>query len=347
MSVVLCGNVGDRDGSTNGQTYKTRVVFEELTNRLPERPVQLIDTSYMLSRPLRILFSLRRALKQTEALIIMPGMRGLYVFSFFLAKWNRHFRKRIYFVVVGGWLPEYLRRHNRLRTFCVGLDGVYPEIPSMARALEKQGLRNVEVVPNFRRFERQAELCLKPERDEASLKTCFYSRVLREKGIEDAMEAVRLANQAAGQARVTLDIFGPVDRGYRRRFTRLLLKYPEHRYHGALSPTNPYQTLEAYDLMLFPTFYEGEGFPGAVVDAFVAGLPVIASDWRYNREVIEAGRTGLLVNEHDIVGLANKINDLATDRVLLHSMKQNAWNAAQPYHTDSVFPWLLRDMGLS
>ena len=30
--------------------------------------------------------------------------------------------------------------------------------------------------------------------------------------------------------------------------------------------------------MLFPTYWHGEGFPGIVIDAFVAGLLVVATD---------------------------------------------------------------------
>ena len=48
--------------------------------------------------------------------------------------------------------------------------------------------------------------------------------------------------------------------------------------------------------MLFPTYYEGEGFAGTLIDAMAAGVPVIASDWKYNKEIVEDGKTGIIMH---------------------------------------------------
>ena len=57
-----------------------------------------------------------------------------------------------------------------------------------------------------------------------------------------------------------------------------------------------YAILNSYDMMIFPTYYAGEGVAGVIVDAFIAGLPVIASDLGSCREVISDKETGYLVN---------------------------------------------------
>ncbi|MFR3494185.1 MAG: glycosyltransferase [Blautia sp.] len=52
------------------------------------------------------------------------------------------------------------------------------------------------------------------------------------------------------------------------------------RYKGMVPFNQSTEVLKNYDALLFPTYYEGEGFAGTIIDAFAAGLPVIASDWK-------------------------------------------------------------------
>ena len=42
--------------------------------------------------------------------------------------------------------------------------------------------------------------------------------------------------------------------------------------------------MQDYFVLLFPTNYEGKGFAGILIDAYSAGVPVIAYDWKYNAE---------------------------------------------------------------
>lgn len=44
--------------------------------------------------------------------------------------------------------------------------------------------------------------------------------------------------------------------------------------------------LKGYFALLFPTYYKGKGFAGTLIDAFSVGVPVIASDWKYNAELV-------------------------------------------------------------
>lgn len=44
-----------------------------------------------------------------------------------------------------------------------------------------------------------------------SLRVCTFSRILKEKGIEDAIKAVKLVNDELGRDVFLLDIFGEVD----------------------------------------------------------------------------------------------------------------------------------------
>ena len=56
-----------------------------------------------------------------------------------------------------------------------------------------------------------------------------------------------------------------------------------------------------------------EGFPRSAMEAAASGLPVIATDIRGCRQVVEPGRTGLLVPVRDPAALAAAIAEVATD----------------------------------
>lgn len=72
--------------------------------------------------------------------------------------------------------------------------------------------------------------------------------------------------------------------------------------------------LAAGDVFAFPSLYEGIG--GAVIEAMALGLPVVCSDIAPLREVVEAGRSALLVPPEDPASLASALARLLDDRAL-------------------------------
>lgn len=73
----------------------------------------------------------------------------------------------------------------------------------------------------------------------------------------------------------------------------------------------PITLLNAVDIFVMPSFNEGLGV--AALEAAAAGLPVIASAVGGLREVVEHGRTGLLVKPGEPALLAEAIQQLAAD----------------------------------
>ena len=44
-----------------------------------------------------------------------------------------------------------------------------------------------------------------------------------------------------------------------------------------------------------PTFHEGEGYPGIILEAFSVGMPVISTHWNSIPEIVMHNENGLLV----------------------------------------------------
>jgi glycosyltransferase involved in cell wall biosynthesis len=69
--------------------------------------------------------------------------------------------------------------------------------------------------------------------------------------------------------------------------------------------------LGAADLLVLTSLWEG--LPRVVLQAMAAAKPVVATRVDGTPEAIDEGRTGFLLDPHDVEGLADRINRLIAD----------------------------------
>ena len=79
-----------------------------------------------------------------------------------------------------------------------------------------------------------------------------------------------------------------------------------------------------------------EGLPKCIMEAMAMGLPVVASNVRGNRDLVENGRTGFLVELGDIPGLIRAMERLILDPALRADMGAAGRNKIQDYSQDRV-----------
>ena len=80
--------------------------------------------------------------------------------------------------------------------------------------------------------------------------------------------------------------------------------------------------LAALDVFVHPSHNEPFGL--AVLEAQLAGLPVVAFDEGAIPEIVEDGRTGFLIRDRDVGALAVAIERLGTDAVMRTEMGRAA-----------------------
>lgn len=151
------------------------------------------------------------------------------------------------------------------------------------------GFENIIVMPNCKKLHilKEEELVY-PQCE--PYKLCTFSRVMKEKGIEDAVNAVKAVNEDFGRTVYTLDIYGQVDEKQTEWFENLQQDFPEYIKYGGLVPFDKsVEVLKYYFALLFPTRFYTEGIPGTIIDAYSAGLPVIASEWASHADVLSCG----------------------------------------------------------
>lgn len=323
VKVSVLGHFGEGETLLNGQTIKTKIVTEELQNQLGQEQVLKFDTHGGRKVLLKAPFQVISALKKSKNIIIFPAHNGLRVYAPLLYFFRKFFKSRkLHYVVIGGWLPEFLSQRKRLTKALKSFDCIYVETNTMKAALEDQGFDNVLVMPNCKKLTVLSEDELVYPQG-TPYRLCTFSRVMKEKGIEDAVNAVIDVNEKLGYKAYSLDIYGQVDPAQMLWFDGLKAKFPDYvNYGGTVAYDKSVDVLKQYFALLFPTYYSGEGFAGTLIDAFSAGVPVIASDWKYNAEIVNedvgclfaAGKTNEL--KKILLDIANDPNQILIKKKL-------------------------------
>ncbi len=336
----VIGHFGFGKNMLNGQTVKTKILAAALEKALGEEQVMKIDTHGGVKALLKLPFQTFRAMRYCDNVVILPAHRGLRIVTPMLMFWRLFFKRKLHYAVIGGWLASYLEGKKSLERQLNTFSGIYVETHSMQTALEARGFRNVTVMPNCKALPvlmpQELPVLQKP------YKLCTFSRVMKEKGIEDAVNAVKAVNEAAGSTVYELDIYGQVDAGQTEWFDALQKTFPEYIRYGGLVPFDKsVAVLKDYFALLFPTYYNGEGFAGTLLDAMASGVPVIASDWRYNAELVKEGRTGLLFPTRDVGALTEILKAAPTDLKRWEAMRRLSLEEAHKYQPSEIINILL------
>jgi glycosyltransferase involved in cell wall biosynthesis len=144
----------------------------------------------------------------------------------------------------------------------------------------------------------------------------LVGRLSPRKGVDVALEAIALLR--ADGYRVQLDVCGSVFPGYEWFEERLRARAEESdlagsvRFLGYVNPTWP--VLADASVVLVPS--RVEPFGNTAVEGLLAGRPVVASAVQGLVEIIDDGRTGLLVVPGDPRALADAIRTLLEDDAL-------------------------------
>lgn len=344
--VGICGHFALGQELVNGQIDKTKAVYKALADVLGENCITILDTRGWKKNPVKMFLGCRKLIKECEHIIMMPSRGGFKVFPAVFEMLNKGFNRKLHYVVVGGWLAERLEENPKLIPQIKKLDKVYVELEPMKDALERLGCTNAVYMPNLRKTNALNINNLVYSTNEP-YKLCTFSRIFREKGIEEAAQAVTHANKALGRTAFTLDIYGKTEPWYDERFKEVCKGFePYINYKGFVKTDNSTQLLKDYFALLFPTFCEGEGFAGTIVDAFAAGIPVIATDWHYNSYIIRNGIDGLVYNPDKPELLTNILVEAAKKPELLNNMKPDCLERAEHFESDKAIKTLLHELDI-
>lgn len=336
MKIGIIGNFSDKEKKINGQTIKTQITREYLVKKIGLENVRSVDTNNWKDNIICLCKKIYLLIKTVDVIIIMPNQNGLKIIPLML-EILKIFNKgiKLYYIVIGGWLYDYLLMHPIIKRMIANYKMVFVESKQLKEQLEKLGLKNVEQLVNYKKI----VYCGSNEYNDSHVKLCTLSRVIKEKGILDAINSVIDANQYLKKEKYYLDIFGPISEDFKEEFETILINCPKYiKYKGYINYDDTGEVLKKYDILLFPTYYEGEGYAGTLIDAMSAGLLVIATDWKYNGEIIKDKENGILYNR-DTTNLKDII--LSVNKEMLIKYREKAITDSKKYDADLAIDYLI------
>lgn len=205
----------------------------------------------------------------------------------------------------------------------------------MKEKLKECGIKNVFYKPNFKTISSIPDV---EKYHDGKIHFVFLSRIIPDKGVGYILDCVEKLNDNGYAKRFEVDFYGSIDPEYKLEFSKRIECLDNSYYCGKLNLQvwDNYKKLIKYHFMLFPTYWVGEGFPGVVIDSYIGGVPILASDWNFNTEFIDNSRTGLIVPTHDILALYEAMLDIIRGKYNICEMSKHCRKYAEKFDTDTV-----------
>jgi glycosyltransferase involved in cell wall biosynthesis len=147
----------------------------------------------------------------------------------------------------------------------------------------------------------------------------FMARVVRSKGIYEALEAYDQVRNAHGTLRFTVAGDGEDLDAVKRYIDSKSIEGVS--FVGYVRGNEKVCVLQEHDIFLFPT-YHGEGMPNSVLEAMAAGMPVVTRRVGGLKDFFEHGKMGFATEETSPGVFAEYLETLICNPELRRSMGQ-------------------------
>lgn len=336
MNIIVIGYFGYVTNQLDGQTVRTRSVHALLEEKTNEK-IDYFDTQTFKKSKLK-LFGMFYKLAKADAVFYIAAQNSLKYLFPVVYIFAKIFRTKINYIAIGGWLFKFLKNKPVHRHMLSKIQGVFVQTNNLYLELKKYQFENVHTLNNFRMLQFPK---LDIDRKCSNIiRMVFMARVHPMKGVDVLFRLDRFFKEENFNDFV-IDIYGPILDSYRYEFFEKI-KNSTVNYCGIVEPSDMYSVLPKYDLMLFPTKYYTEGFPGTILDAYISGLPVIASNWLNAEEFIENGQTGYVVEFDDDYEFVRKVNEVTKNSQVILDLKDNVKIKREEYGSDRAWMVLKR-----
>jgi glycosyltransferase involved in cell wall biosynthesis len=151
------------------------------------------------------------------------------------------------------------------------------------------------------------------------------ARLHRQKGIACLLKAVKTISQEFPRIKILIIGGGPLSQKLKRMARQLHVK----EYVWFMGERKDAQYLiSLFDVFVLPSLWEG--LPYVLMEASVLGKPVVATDVDGNREIIEDGKTGILVPARNPEKMAEAVIRLLREKSFAKKLGERARESIPP-----------------
>lgn len=317
-----------------GDTVKNQL-FEKRFKEIFDKVI-VVDTYGWKTNPLRLIVMFVILLWYHNVKIVLSiNSDSAEKFIHLLNRIN--VSKRTFYWVIGGSLHTSLANGQRNWETYSKLAAILVQGNNMVVSMNQIGLNNVHFIPNSKYID---YIPIKNDVYDGKIHFVFLSRIERTKGCDIIFSSMDTLNAIGYEEKYDVTFYGKTttELGYFDEFKAQLARFDNAYYKGVLNLRNTqnYDELSKYNVMLFPTFWPGEGFPGVIIDAYIAGLPVIASDWNLNKDVIVDGDTGWIVPTYNVEAVVERMIYAIEHPDIIKQMSMNCSEIASIYDSRNV-----------
>lgn len=324
--VLYIATTADHRNRLDGETIKCKLLKEYL-NEIKGIKVFSVDTDNWKKHIFKLIILILFYFFKCDDIVVSSADKGANIILNFFRKIHTH--KNIYYFVIGGSLSRNIKEKKwNIKTY-TRIKHIFVESNTLKNELNELKIENIDIVNNFRKvkkFKNNYKKC-------KNVKFVYFGRVIKEKGIEEAIKLINRLNSE--NIKCTLDIYGQCKEEYlyiiQKNFNDCI------NYHGAIKPDckTEYEILSQYDVFIFPTEYSGECLPGALIDCYISGLAVLASNWKYAKEYILDNENGKIFKYMDYEDMYNKAKEMIKDNSI-EKYKAKSTELANNYNLDSL-----------
>lgn len=337
MKVLYMGFLPDSENVAGGGEVKTKTVLRALKETHKFSAIETIDTSNWRNEKIKIMAGMAGALLKTDYFIAVASTSTFLSILPVVLFFQKIKRFEVHFIPVGNCLVTNFDHKAKIRNIN-RISGVYVQSETIKTNLKSIGVRNAYVMHNFKYSAHYSE----PYKWGEPLKYVFLSRISEEKGIFECIDVIKRINRDS--VKCELDIYGKIDSIIEERFFRAIDGDSSIRYKGIVQPQDAAAVLKPYYMLIFPTRYEGEGFPGAVIDAFAAGIPLLSSKFANYKDMLKDGYDSILFEFQDYGDMYRKMLFTIHNREIIERMRSNSCRNISKYEPEKEIEVIIRNM---
>jgi glycosyltransferase involved in cell wall biosynthesis len=305
--------------------------FSFLTNRLKENEslkFGVFNTSRGNNNPsfmqnLKVLFRLVTYLiwnvKHYDIVSLHASDRGMFFFGPIICLYAKLFRKKTLLRLFGGSFNDFYNKKNRFTKILINrtilsADIILMQTKRMIKALKDKGSGEIKWFSTHRTIPK--DIPKLTDKHEHCHRFLFLGHLWKTKGIETILE---ISSDLPEECKI--DLYGPLD-----EYSEGIINSRGNncvKYCGLLSHSQVYEVIQDYQCLILPTYHDGEGYPGVIIEAFFHGLPVITTNWLAIPEIVDRS-CGILINPKAPKELAESIRLLNCDRNLWKKLSAGA-----------------------
>jgi glycosyltransferase involved in cell wall biosynthesis len=346
-NIIFVGWVNQGRAPVDGETTKNQYIIAELKKYCE---VTVLDFYKKNKHPWIYLQALWALISKPKATIIL-STSAKNVYGMLIVFKKLRIKRDIIHWVIGGAFGTHVQEGKFRADVFKYVKYNLVQCHGMIDELNNAGITNVRFVLNFKPIPYYPDLdkALAFRKSSKFLRFVFLSRIMPDKGCDYLLDAVRSLNEKGLQEKFAVDFYGKIDNSYKKEFLQKVNSLENVTYRDLLDfrSGKGYDILATYHAMIFPTYWNGEGFAGIFIDAFIAGLPVLASDWMHNSETIKNNKLGIIFPVHQVDVITNVMQDCINGNIDLYTMARNARQEMYKYKAENALPEsYLKSIGL-